>query len=196
MRFPTHLQRTTMNDPTPTQPGAPFAGGFYGGHIRIAEAIFAIVWAPKAEGETTGAWLGKYDDVPGARSTFDGMANTVAMAEASSAIGNWARGLSIGGHTDWCVPARDVLELGYRLLKPTTEENACSFRDGDNAASVPPGFPYADDDPVQTLATAFQSGGAEAFEPSWYWSSTQYSHDYAARPATARSSRPEFAPSA
>jgi len=150
-----------MNDPTSLQPGTPFEGGFYGGQIRIGNAVFAIAWAPKAEGETQGAWLGSYTDVPGAGSCFDSMANTVAMAEAGSAIGNWARGLTIGGHTDWCVPARDVLELGYRLLKPSTQGNACSFRDGDNASSVPAGYPYSEATPAQTTAEAFRAGGAE-----------------------------------
>jgi len=168
-----------MNDPTSLQPGTPFEGGFYGGQIRIGNAVFAIAWAPKAEGETQGAWLGSYTDVPGAGSCFDSMANTVAMAEAGSAIGNWARGLTIGGHTDWCVPARDVLELGYRLLKPSTQGNACSFRDGDNASSVPAGYPYSEATPAQTTAEAFRAGGAEAFAQSWYWSSTQYSANLA-----------------
>ena len=113
-----------MTEPIPHQPGAPYGGGFYGGQLRMGAALFAIVWAPKAEGETNGKWLDAYTDVPGARSCFDSMANTVAMAEAGSPIANWSRGLAIGGHTDWCLPARDVLELGYRLLKPGADQYA------------------------------------------------------------------------
>ena len=156
--------------------GSPLEGGFYGGKIRIGMAIFAIVWAPKADGEIVGKWLDSYTNVPGAASCFDSMANTKAMAEAGSAIAKQALAANIGGFTDWCIPARDVLELGYRHLKPTTDETCCSFRDGDNPSSVPVGYPYTQAEPVkQTAVEAFQHGGPEAFEPVSYFASTQYS---------------------
>ena len=155
--------------------GAPYEGGFYGGKIKIGIAIFAIVWAPKAEGEITGKWLDSYTNVPGATSCFDSMANTKAMAEAGSPIAQKALAANIGGHTDWCVPARDVLEMGYRYLKPTTQENYCSFRDGDNASSIPASYPYTEESPVQTTVESFQDGNPEAFDEVWYFSSTQSS---------------------
>jgi len=163
----------------PAEFGTPFEGGFYGGKIRSGEKIFAVVWAPKALGETSMIWLPSYKDVPNATSCFHSMDNTVAMAEAGSPLGQWARGLDIDGKTDWCIPARDVLELGYRYLKPTTYENSTSFRDGDNPSSLPAGYPYTEQLPAQTTAEAFRKGGAEAFEEAWYWSSTQYSSHYA-----------------
>lgn len=155
--------------------GAPFEGGFYGGQIRIGDAIFAVVWAPKEAGETSLAWLPKRKDVPGARSCFDSAANTRAMAEADSALGKWALELEIAGHKDWLVPSRDVLELAYRHLKPTTDETGGYFRDGDNPSSVPAGYPYSIDPPQQTGVEDFKEGGAQAFEAEWYWSSTQCS---------------------
>jgi hypothetical protein len=155
--------------------GTAFEGGFYGGKIRIGLAICAIVWAPKAEGEIKGKWLDSYTDVPGATSCFDSMANTRAMAEAGSPIAKSALAANISGHADWCIPARDVLEIGYRYLKPTTEENAV-YRYGDNPSSIPAGYPYTETSPTQTAAEAFQEGGAEAFsDEGWYFSSTQYS---------------------
>lgn len=161
----------------PATIGAPFEGGYYGGKIKIGLAICAIVWSPKAEGEIKGKWLDSYTDVPGATSCFDSMANTKAMAEAGSPIAQQALAANINGFTDWCVPARDVLEMGYRYLKPTTEDNCCSFRDGDNASSITAGYPYTEADPAQTSVEAFQQGGAEAFDPVWYFASTQYSED-------------------
>lgn len=155
--------------------GSPYEGGFYGGKIKIGLAIFAIVWAPKAEGEISGKWMDSYTDVHGATSCFDSMANTRAMAEAGSPIAQKVMEANIGSFTDWCIPARDVLEMGYRYLKPTTEENCCSFRDGDNPSSIPAGYPYTMDSPTQTTVEAFQKGNAEAFEEAWYASSTQYS---------------------
>jgi hypothetical protein len=163
----------------PEQIGSPFEGGFYGGKIisHGGKKIFAVVWAPKAQGEMTGLWHPNYPDVPDARSCFHSMDNTRAMAAAGSPIAKWALGLDIDGRKDWCIPARDVVEVGYRRLKPGASENYCTFRDGDNPSSVPAGYPYTDADPAQTVVAAFRTGGAEAFDEEWYWSSTQYSSD-------------------
>lgn len=155
--------------------GSAYEGGFFGGIVAINGMQHAIVWAPKAEGETQGIW---HAGQPGliAPSCNDSMANTQAMAKAGSAIAQWALGLSINGHTDWCIPARDVLELAYRHLKPTTQETDSWTRCGDNPSSVPVGYPYRTQAaPVQTTAEAFQEGGAEAFEDEWHWTSTQAS---------------------
>lgn len=171
-----------MSKPTtpPSTYGAPFEGGFYGGKIKIGLAIFAIVWAPKAEGEIIGTWMDAHTDVQGATSCFDSMANTRAMAEAGSDIAKQALAANIGGHTDWCIPSRDVMEIGYRYLKPTTQENACTFRDGDNPSSIPAGYPYTENNPMQTTAEVFLGGNAEAFETDrWYVSSTQFSEVHA-----------------
>ena len=167
---------TEIQDPVSI--GAPYEGGFYGGKIRIGLAIFAVVWAPKAEGEVKGKWLESYTDVPGASSCFNSAANTKAMAEAGSPISKQALAATIGGHTDWCIPARDVLEMGYRYLKPTTEENDV-YRYGDNPSSIPAGYPYTETSPTQTTVEAFQEGNAEAFDEVWYASSTQFSEDNA-----------------
>jgi len=157
----------------PATIGTPFEGGFYGGKIRIGDGIVAVVWAPKAHGEVNGLWLPSYKDVPNATSCFDSMSNTVAMAEAGSPIAKLALAADIAGHKDWCIPARDVLELGYRHLKPTTETNYI-YR-GDNPSSVPVGYPYTEQLPRQTSVQAFQAGGPEAFDEVWYLSSTQAS---------------------
>ncbi|GAA5785095.1 hypothetical protein [Chitiniphilus shinanonensis] len=71
-------------------------------------------------------------------------------------------------------PARDELELLYRAFKPTDGENY-TWRHGENPSAVPPTFPYTAASPSQTALVSFQDEGAEAFEPAWYWSSTQFS---------------------
>jgi hypothetical protein len=149
-------------------------GGHFGGVVRVNDKLLGLIWAPKADGETTTAWLTTHTDAPGAQSFADSITNTRALAEAGSPLAAWVTGLRIGGHDDWVIPARDVLELAYRHLKPTDEETGCYFRDGDNPSSVPPGFPYADAH-AQTSVEAFKAGGAEAFEAGAYWSSTQAS---------------------
>lgn len=155
--------------------GTAIEGGFYAGRFQIDGKQYALIVAPKAEGETTDKW-GEYgQDVPGARSYNDGHANTVAMTEAGSALAQWALGLSIAGHADWYIPSRDELEILYRNLKPTDDENYCTFRDGDNASSLPAGYPYTEESPAQTTAEPFRAGATEAFEPRWHWASTQCS---------------------
>ena len=166
---------TTEAPPCPTVPGTPHAGGYYVGRLRIDGVLHAVIVAPKAEGELRGAWHAKRADEPGARSVADGLANTRAMAEAGSTIAQQALACRAGGFEDWHIPARDALELMYRHLKPTTDENLASYRDGDNPSSEPTGTPYDEATPSQTAATAFRDSGDEAFAPRWHWSSTQHS---------------------
>lgn len=151
------------------------AGGFYAGRIRIDSREYAIVVAPKAAGEhKPTVWHSKYDDVPGAKSWFDGLANTRAMADAGSKVAAWALSLSIGGFTDWYLPSVDELEIVYRAFKPTTDENSQWGRAGINLSAVPPTYPYALDLPKQTTIEAFQAAGDEAFAAEAYWTSTQH----------------------
>lgn len=159
----------------PTTPGAPFAGGFYAGRFKIGDEVFALIVAPKATGTAPDSAWGEYGKRIDAASCNDGMANTLAMLEAGAAQAKWVRELNINGFDDWYIPSRDELETCYRNLKPTTTENYCWFRDGDNPSSVPPGYPYTEASPAQTACTAFQQCGEEAFEAAWHWSSTQYS---------------------
>jgi hypothetical protein len=158
--------------------GTAMAGGFYAGRIMIDQQPFAIVVASKATGEHKPAiWIPDYEAVPGARSYNDGMANTKAMAEAGSKLAQWALDLRIADCSDWYLPSQDELEVIYRNLKPTTQQNSCYARSGTNLSAVEPTRPYTPEFPLQTEAELFKSGGAEAFEPDWYWSSTQHVSD-------------------
>ena len=158
----------------PTILGTAMGGGFYAGRIRIGDQVFALIVAPKADGEhEDAAWNDTSRTVKGAESYFDGLANTDAMAGAGSKLAQWARGLRIGGHDDWYLPSQDELEIIYRNLKPTTEANWCYARSGINLSAVEPTRPYVPDFPVQTHAETFQKGGEQSFDPAWYWSSSQ-----------------------
>lgn len=174
----------TVNTTNETHPviGQKFAGGFYAGIIMIGEVAHALIVAPKVEGEVEDKqWINDYLDVPNAKSYNDGFENTVAMAEHGSKIAEWARDLNIAGFKDWYIPSLDELEVIYRNLKPTGEENWCYARSGINLHAAIPTLPYTPDSPAQTTAELFQAGGAEAFDPRWYWTSTQHvsGSDYA-----------------
>ena len=153
--------------------GQPFGGGFFTGIYQQDGKRYAVITAPAAH-EQEGEW-GEYGEkIEGARSLTDSRSNTEAMAAAGSELAKKVLALEIGGFTDWAIPARDVQELQYRHLKPTTQENYCWGRDGENPSSLPVGELYTEESPVQTTVEAFREEGAEAFDPGWYWSSTQY----------------------
>lgn len=148
-------------------------GGFFAGLIRIAGRTYGIVVAPKADGETISPWNDSDGEVAGALSYSDGVANTAAMEATGSELAKWAMGLNINGHADWYIPSRDELEVIYRAFKPSTIDNCCSFRDGENVSSVPPSYAYTAGSPEQTAVGEFKASAAQAFEDAWYWSSTQ-----------------------
>lgn len=174
------MQAAQQQAPTATLPeiGAPYGGGFVTGFYQQDGQRFMIITAGR-EHELEGEW-GEYGvKIDGAGSFTDSRANTEAMAAAGSELAQQVLALDIGGFTDWAIPARDVQELQYRNFKPTTEQNYCWNRDGDNPNSLPVGTLYSKESPAQTALSAFQQGGAEAFQPRWYWSSSQRSANFA-----------------
>ncbi|OGB23310.1 MAG: DUF1566 domain-containing protein [Burkholderiales bacterium RIFCSPLOWO2_02_FULL_57_36] len=158
--------------------GTSMAGGFYAGRVKIGEQVFALIVAPKADGEHADiVWNDSRETVDGALSYNDGLANTHAMAAAGSKLAQWSLDLHIAGHDDWYLPSQDELEILYRNLKPTAEENYLYARSGINVSAVPPTYPYTSELPAQTAAEVFQADAVEAFDPAWYWSSTQHAAD-------------------
>ena len=166
-------------------------------------ARFRVIVAPKASGEHAGIALKNANTaLPTACQTLtEGFSATQAMRGADTSTvypaAHWARNLNIGGRTDWYIPARDELELCWRNLKPTTAGNYTSadrptgasfnyasngsFGDtanthGLNNNSAPVGTAYTTSVPGQTAATAFRTGGTEAYEfgSAYYWSSSDY----------------------
>ena len=150
-------------------------GGYYVGRYRIAGVPYALIVAPKAEGEHAPiAWNRPPKMVEGALSYCDGLANTRAMAEAGSKLAEWALNARIGGFTDWYLGALDENELLYRYLKPGMEKNGGWARSGINLSADPPTWPHTPVEPAQTSIALFQDGGSEAFEKEAYWTSTQH----------------------
>lgn len=164
----------------PNQAGTAYGGGYYVGRIKPGDGFtYALIVAPKASGETAGLQVKTtHNTTAGTTSTWDGKANTAAMIAAGAAAhpaANFCKNLSIGGYTDWVLPAKDQLELLYRQLKPDATANNTGF--GANPSSDPVGANYTAGAPAQTAIAAFKTGGAEAFATDKYWTSTEYSGD-------------------
>lgn len=174
------MQAAQQQAPAVTLPeiGAPYGGGFFSG-ITVQDGKRYLNITAGREHELEGEWGNYGVKIEGADSFTDSRANTEAMAAAGSELAQRVLALDIGGFTDWAIPARDVQELQYRHFKPTTEQNYCSNRDGDNPNSLPVGTLYDKESPAQTPLAAFQQGGAEAFQARWYWSSSQRSANFA-----------------
>ncbi|UVL22424.1 DUF1566 domain-containing protein [Pseudomonas donghuensis] len=158
--------------------GQAFGGGFFSG-ITIENGQRFVNITAGAEHEFAGEW-GEYGvKIEGADSFTDSRSNTEAMAAAGSELAQKVLALDIGGFTDWAIPARDVQELQYRHFKPTSRENYCWNRDGDNPNSLPVGNLYTEESPAKTQVPGFAQGEPEAFQDDWYWSSSQRSADTA-----------------
>lgn len=154
--------------------GKAYGGGFVTG-VTVENGQRYLNITAGADHELKGTWGARGVIIEGAGSFTDSRSNTESMAATSSELAQKVLALEIDGFTDWAIPARDVQELQYRHLKPTTEENYCWGRDGDNPNSLPVGQLYTAELPAQTALPAFQDDGEEAFSSSWYWSSTQRS---------------------
>jgi hypothetical protein len=182
MRHPHGLRAAAAAGPAI---GAAYEGGFFAGYISHTDdgvATHALIVAPAATGATgTGytlttnkQWKTTNTTTAGTTSPFDGAANSANMNNASHPAAQFCEGLSIGGYSDWYLPARYELDIAYENLKPTTTSNNTSW--GINPYSVPERtVNRTAGAPAQTSVAAFQSGGAEAFVTYYHWSSTEYS---------------------
>lgn len=161
-----------MQQQQPTQIGEFVAGGFFGGVINVNGTHKGVIWAPKKEGQIKAILLPQGRRYFSAQSPNDCLRNTQELLTVGSPAAQQVTALNINGFSDWLIPSRDVLELGYRHFKPTTNKNYCSWRDGENPNSVPPGWLYTPEFPAQTPLAIVLEVGQEAFDDYAYWSST------------------------
>jgi hypothetical protein len=188
MRHPHGLRAAAGNIGGLPNIGDAFEGGFFAGlisHTANGVPTHALIVAPRATGAsgssytltTNYAWKTSNTTTTGTTSSFDGAANTAAMVTAGIAshpAAQFCVNLTIGGYTDWYLPARYELDIAYYNLKPTTKSNSTSW--GINDYSVPKRTAnYTAGDPAQTSVSAFQSTGSEPFVAGSHWSSTEAS---------------------
>jgi hypothetical protein len=158
----------------PTVIGQAYGGGYYAGQIGVSSvATHYLIVGPVASAETTGKqWKTSNTTTTGTSSVIDGPTNSSNMNNASHPAGQFCEGLTIGGFSDWYLPAKNELEVCYYNLKPDTYIN--SLTSGINTNAVPSrGSNYTAVTPTVTSATDFKLGGAEAYTKNFYWSSTE-----------------------
>lgn len=162
--------------------GQAYEGGFYAGQISVAGngvASHYLVIGPVASAQNASVkWKNASTATTGADSVIDGPTNTADMvADGTSTVypaAHFCNDLSIGGFTDWYMPAKNELEVCYYNLKPSTQSNTSGS--GTNTNAVPSrGSNYTSGTPAQTSAADFKDTGAEDFAESRYWSSTEAS---------------------
>jgi hypothetical protein len=159
--------------------GSAYGGGFFAGQISSTGsgiADYNLVVAPKSTGEASGRKFKTTNTATaGTSSTIDGPGNSANMNNASHPAAVFCEGLSIGGFTDWYLPARDENDVIFVNLKPNPANNN-ALNTGGNPYSIPPrAGNYVLGNPTQTTATDFKAGGSEAYNNtggSIYWSST------------------------
>jgi len=95
--------------------GDSFCGGFYMGAITAAGTCYALIVAPNATGCVNGCqWKTSQTTTSGACSDTDGYANTyTGLDNLSHPAGNWTATRTIGGFSDWYLPAIDELDVFY-----------------------------------------------------------------------------------
>jgi hypothetical protein len=161
----------------PANIGEAYGGGFFAGQINVSGTKYNLVVAPKASGEASGKTWGTYGVVTGISSVINGPTNTTVEAALGAAYqpAVFCEGLTIGGYSDWYLPAKNELEVLYYFLKPTTTANDTASGSNANAVSPEPiSTNYTSGSPAQTNAgIGFRTGEANAFVSDRYWSSSE-----------------------
>lgn len=159
--------------------GDALGGGFFAGQISTAGngvADYNLIVGPVSSAQNTSKeWKTTNTSTSGTSSVIDGPTNSANMNNASHPAAEFCEGLTIGGFSDWYMPAKNELEICYFNLKPTTGANNTSS--GINANAVPPrasAYTNSPAVPSQTLATDFKSTGAEDFAATDFWNSTEF----------------------
>lgn len=181
--------------------GDPVMGGYYvgiidttKGNIVTGDAYqtgkrYALIVSPKSlESSAAMLWRTSQTTVAQAKTRWDGLSATAALANTTYPAFNYCYGLAhpADSGSPWYLPAMDELELIYRALKPTTATNTVSNADassfpgtsqptGLNGSSDPSGAAYTTTNPAQTSVAAFRSTGAQTLRTgAFFWSATWY----------------------
>lgn len=160
--------------------GEAYGGGYFAGQISTAGngiADYNLVVGPVASAQNSSIqWKIVDTNTAGTSSVINGPANSAAMNDVTHPAAYFCEGLTIGGFSDWYMPAKNEIEICYYNLKPVTNNNQTSYGINPNAVPARASNYTALGAPFQTTAADFiVTTGAEAFiaSPNAYWTSTQ-----------------------
>jgi hypothetical protein len=154
--------------------GSALGGGYFAGQIGVSGvATHNLIVGPVASTQTQLQWKIVATSTTGTSSNINGPANSAAMNDISHPAAQFCEGLSVGGFSDWYMPAKNELEICYFNLKLSTSSN--NTISGINPNAVPArASNYTSGNPAQTSAAIFRDpSGAERFQAAPYWSSTE-----------------------
>jgi hypothetical protein len=173
----TSAPSAASNSITPVPAGWPgvigtvYQGGYFAGQIDDGGTIYNLVASPVSSGQTTGN-NGSYTSST-TTSLIAGPTNSATLASQSRFAATFCEGLTIGGYSDWYLPALNELQTIFYYAKPTTQNNSASFGSNANAVSPQPvSTNYTTTVPAQSSAAVFQQGGGQDFTSLNYWTST------------------------
>jgi hypothetical protein len=163
----------------PTVIGEAYGGGYYAGLISTAGngiADFYLIVGPVASAQNNSKQFKTSNTGSDPTSVIDGPTNSATMNSGTYPAAQFCEGLTIGGYSDWYMPAKNELEICYYSFRPTVNSNNTSSGTNTNAVPSRPSN-YTSGDPAQTALSLFIEGGSEAFTSSGirYCSSTQQS---------------------
>ena len=173
--------------------GASYEGGYFGGQILYPTGQkYNLVVSPRSTGQSTAITYGSLQGSPiGATSTYDGLENTniLVASESSHYAAEFCDNLTIGGYSDWYMPAQWELEVLFWYLKSDSNLNFTVITSGANPYAVSPepiSTAYTSSSPAQTSIVDFQTGGSQIIGESspftyndLFWTSTEYAGYFA-----------------
>lgn len=200
------LRMATANPLAGVAVGDAFMGGYFVGIIDTTKGNiiaadnsqsglrYALIISPLSLEVSGAPYKNANTPAPATSSTrWDGLVATTGMTVYGPTFpaAFYCSGLTYpsDGGSQWYLPAMDELELLYRNLKPTSENNSVGTRVagtfpgttatfGENVSSDPAGGAYTTGNPAQTPVLPFRVGGAQALAgvvgtSVYYWASTE-----------------------
>jgi hypothetical protein len=179
--------------------GSPLGGGYFGGQIKVfageeggglpaVDTIYNLIVSPYNPGQyTVPVSAVQYkltddgDPNPPSQNLVYGNLQSTASNDANHPIFQWVKSLTIGGFTDWYIPALYESAVLYFFLKPTTTANETTSGSIPNSlapytpnTNYGPGFPNVTTADGTNGTGNFQSGGSEALiTGNLTWTSTE-----------------------